>query len=79
MKYQVGRACAVAGYFDLYKVLELLPDVHIFEGITNAHVKYSVMNGCERTVDIDNPKMVPYLNGEIPPCGHPWRGTRSMD
>ncbi|CBF71445.1 hypothetical protein AN6781.2 [Aspergillus nidulans FGSC A4] len=31
MRYQVGRACAAAGYFDLYKELDLLPDVSIAE------------------------------------------------
>jgi hypothetical protein len=27
MRYQVGRACAAAGYADLYHELDLLPDV----------------------------------------------------
>lgn len=31
MRYQVGRACAVAGYNDLYSELDLLPDVSIAE------------------------------------------------
>lgn len=31
MRYQVGRACAVAGYKDLYSELDLLPDVAIAE------------------------------------------------
>ncbi|KAG6357403.1 hypothetical protein INS49_013280 [Diaporthe citri] len=31
MRYQVGRACAVAGYNDLYSELDLLPDVAIAE------------------------------------------------
>lgn len=31
MRYQVGRACAVAGYFALYEELGLLPDVSICE------------------------------------------------
>lgn len=76
MKYQVGRACAVAGYFELYEELELLPEVHIaeeardnghlaiFENITKAHVKYSIMNDYKRTMNIDNPTVVPYLNGD---------------
>jgi hypothetical protein len=29
MAYQVGRVCAVAGYFDLYRDLHLLPEVHM--------------------------------------------------
>jgi hypothetical protein len=31
MRYQVGRACAVAGYFQLYDELDLLPDPTIAE------------------------------------------------
>ncbi|KAI6785965.1 uncharacterized protein J7T54_006304 [Emericellopsis cladophorae] len=31
MKYQVGRACAVGGYIDLYRELDLLPDTSIAE------------------------------------------------
>jgi hypothetical protein len=31
MKYSVGRACAVAGYVDLWRELDLLPDVSIAE------------------------------------------------
>ena len=31
MRYQVGRACAAAGYTDLYKKLDLLPDTSIAE------------------------------------------------
>lgn len=31
MASQAGRACAVAGYIDLYKELDILPDVHIAE------------------------------------------------
>lgn len=31
MRYQVGRACAAAGYVDLYKELCLLPDISIAE------------------------------------------------
>lgn len=33
MAYQVGRACAVAGYTQLYSELDLLPNVHIVEEI----------------------------------------------
>ena len=29
--YQVARACAVAGYLDLYKELDVLPEVHVAE------------------------------------------------
>ncbi|EGU87654.1 hypothetical protein FOPG_08537 [Fusarium oxysporum f. sp. conglutinans race 2 54008] len=31
MRYQVGRACAVGGYVELYKELDILPDVSIAE------------------------------------------------
>lgn len=31
MRYQVGRACAAAGYVDLYQELSLLPDVFMAE------------------------------------------------
>lgn len=31
MRYLVGPACAVAGYVDLYKELDLLPEAHIAE------------------------------------------------
>lgn len=31
VRYQVGRACAVAGHTDLYRELDLLPDVAIAE------------------------------------------------
>jgi len=31
MRHEVGRACAVAGYTDLYLELQLLPDVSIAE------------------------------------------------
>ncbi|CAG7937258.1 unnamed protein product [Penicillium salamii] len=36
MRYQVGRACAAAGYTDLYKKLDLLPDVSIAEEARDA-------------------------------------------
>ncbi|KAL4744143.1 hypothetical protein BDV11DRAFT_210799 [Aspergillus similis] len=31
MLYQVARACAIAGYTDLYKELDILPEVHVAE------------------------------------------------
>ncbi|KAI9778947.1 MAG: hypothetical protein M1816_003795 [Peltula sp. TS41687] len=75
MKYQVGRACAVAGYLDLYNELGLLPEVHvageardngnlaIFDAIMAASTKYAVMNDYTRTVDMDQPA-VAHLNGD---------------
>lgn len=63
MIYQVGRACAVAGYTDLYHELPMiLPEVHIAEeareckkmAIYNLIMaqpkKYNLMNDYERTV-----------------------------
>ncbi|KZF19540.1 MATE efflux family protein [Xylona heveae TC161] len=67
LKYHVGRACAVAGYVDLYKELDILPEVHIAEEArSNGHSAifdmvmandtiYNVMNDYNRTVDIDSP------------------------
>ncbi|KAL4884298.1 hypothetical protein BJY04DRAFT_226055 [Aspergillus karnatakaensis] len=74
LKYQVGRACAVAGYTKLYKELDLLPDVHIAEeardnGSTEiydlimADDKYDVMNDYTRAVNTDNPPRAS-LNGD---------------
>ncbi|ROV95290.1 hypothetical protein VPNG_08964 [Cytospora leucostoma] len=62
MIYQVGRACAVAGYTDLYLDLPILPEVHIAEEARECknmaiydHImaqpkKYNLMNDYERTV-----------------------------
>ncbi|CAN8106453.1 unnamed protein product [Discula destructiva] len=64
MKYQIGRACAVAGedYADVYRDLRILPDVHIaeeareagnkaiYESIMAEKTRYDVMNDYERTV-----------------------------
>ncbi|PWY65623.1 hypothetical protein BO94DRAFT_570357 [Aspergillus sclerotioniger CBS 115572] len=67
LKYHVGRACAVAGYMDLYKELDLLPDVHIaeeardnnrmaiFDLIMASPIRYSVMNDYTRSVDLQHP------------------------
>ncbi|KAK7741777.1 hypothetical protein SLS53_004841 [Cytospora paraplurivora] len=62
MIYQVGRACAVAGYTDLYLELPILPEVHIAEEARESknmaiydHImaqpkKYNLMNDYARTV-----------------------------
>ncbi|KAL4997555.1 hypothetical protein BDV10DRAFT_186146 [Aspergillus recurvatus] len=43
MRYQVGRACTAAGYFNLYLELDLLPEVSIAEeareGNTEGEIK----------------------------------------
>jgi hypothetical protein len=69
MAYQVGRVCAVAGYNELYRELNLLPETHIAEeardngaiAIYNAiiahPVRYAVFNDYEMTYDPDTPRV----------------------
>ncbi|KAL4972551.1 hypothetical protein BDW66DRAFT_144035, partial [Aspergillus desertorum] len=76
MRYQVGRACAVANYVSLYKELDLLPDVHIAEEardnnameiydlIMASEVKYDVMDDYTRTVNLESPRAGVHLNGD---------------
>ncbi|TPX13446.1 uncharacterized protein E0L32_006176 [Thyridium curvatum] len=78
MRYQVGRACAVAGYTDLYRSLELLPDVsiaeeardnapsakEIYSEIVSSHVRYAVMDDYNRSVNLDKPRPGAQLNGD---------------
>lgn len=79
MRYQVGRACAVAGYLALYEELGLLPDVSIceearegqsegsraiYKHILSQPVRYAVMNDYERTVHEWDPKPGSHLNGD---------------
>ncbi len=80
MRYQVGRACAVAGFADLYRELDLLPDVSIaeearenrdsagaqdiFAQIMAAPMRYRVMDDYTRTVNVDNPEAPARLNAE---------------
>ncbi|KAK8852024.1 hypothetical protein PGQ11_014503 [Apiospora arundinis] len=79
MRYQVGRACAAAGYHDLYLELDLLPDVSIAEeareGATDGgrviyqHVmshpcRYSVMDDRYRSIELDKPQCPAFLNGD---------------
>jgi hypothetical protein len=75
MAYQVGRACAVAGYIQLYKELDILPDTHIaeearecgnfaiFDVIMSQHVRYSIMNDYTLSIDLDQRKTA-HLNGD---------------
>lgn len=75
LKYHVGRACAVAGYTDLYRELDLLPEAHIaeeardngsnaiFEMIMASPVRYRVMNDYTRTVNLENPP-IGGMNGD---------------
>ncbi|KAF9872428.1 hypothetical protein CkaCkLH20_09925 [Colletotrichum karsti] len=74
MGYHVGRACAVAGYTELYHKLGLLPDVSIaeeardnnssdiFEFIMGHDIKYAVMDDYTRTVNLKTPKPGAILN-----------------
>lgn len=75
MLYHVGRACAVAGYFDLYKELDILPDVHIaeearecgnmdiYDHIVSQPLRYDMMNDYTRTIATQS-KPGAYLNGD---------------
>lgn len=79
LRYQVGRACAVAGYTALYFELDLLPEVSIaeearesgndgstaiFEHIMSQPIRYAVMDDYERTVNLVNPRAGACLNGD---------------
>jgi hypothetical protein len=75
MAYQVGRACAVAGYVDLYEKLDILPEVHIaeeareagnlaiYQDIMSKSVRYAVMNDYTRTIST-NSRPGACLNGD---------------
>lgn len=68
MAYQVGRACAVAGYTDLYRELDILPEVHIaeearesgsvaiFDDIMAQPRKYNVMDDYTCSINPDDPQ-----------------------
>lgn len=79
MKYQIGRACAVAGedYADLYRELQILPDVHIaeearecgnkaiYDEIMAQPTRYDIMNDYERTIhSTTGLQGGSYLNGD---------------
>ncbi|KAB5554734.1 hypothetical protein GE09DRAFT_1287224 [Coniochaeta sp. 2T2.1] len=77
MRYQVGRACAVAGYTGLYRELDLLPDVAIaeeardsgdrgsaiYELVVAQPTRYAVMDDYSRTVR-QHPVPGACLNGD---------------
>ncbi|KAJ5219932.1 hypothetical protein N7468_009136 [Penicillium chermesinum] len=80
MRYQVGRACAAASYTDLYRELDLLPDVSIAEEArevdTNAEIykmiksasqRYAVMDDFTRSVNLESPQTPAFLNGNMKP------------
>ena len=74
MKYQVGRVCAVANYDDLYKELDILPEVGIAEeargngseaiysAIVKQPVKYAVFNDYSNSLVLENPP-ISLING----------------
>ncbi|QPH06474.1 hypothetical protein C2857_004976 [Epichloe festucae Fl1] len=78
MRYNVGRACAVAGYAELYHELGLLPDISIaeeardksqcpaiLEHIQKQPVRWLVMDDYTRSVNLDQPVPARYgLNGD---------------
>ena len=77
MRYQVGRACAVAGYVDLYRELHLLPDISIaeeardcghqelFDLIISHPMRWRVMDDYTRSVSLETPLLSVYgLNGD---------------
>ncbi|KAL0936527.1 uncharacterized protein CTRU02_208742 [Colletotrichum truncatum] len=78
MRYNVGRACAAAGYNKLYHELNLLPDVSIaeeakdntksgasiFHAITSQNVRYKVMDDYTCTVRLNDPPADAFLNGD---------------
>lgn len=75
MVYQVGRACAVAGYTTLYQSLDILPDVHIaeeahesgshliYQDIMSKSTRYSIMNDYDRSIDTKR-LAAAHLNGD---------------
>jgi hypothetical protein len=78
MRYQVGRACAAAWYTDLYKELDLLPNVSIAEEARNAAEdadiykiimsapqRWAVMDDFTRSVNLENPPAPAFLNGNM--------------
>ncbi|KAJ5514787.1 hypothetical protein N7463_004339 [Penicillium fimorum] len=80
MRYQVGRACAAAWYTDLYKELDLLPDVSIAEEARNAAEdaeiykiimsapqRWAVMDDFTRSVNLESPQAPAFLNGNMKP------------
>jgi hypothetical protein len=79
MRYQVGRACAAAGYHVLYQELDLLPDVSIaeearesgtaggrliYEAIMTSPRRYAVMDDCLLSIDMNTPRSPAFLNGD---------------
>lgn len=80
MLYLVGRACAVAGYADLYSELGLLPEVSIaeeardnssnngskiiFDNIMLQPVCYAILDDYARSINSGNPLSPAFMNGD---------------
>ncbi|TGO08779.1 hypothetical protein BTUL_0192g00130 [Botrytis tulipae] len=80
MKYHVGRACAVGGYIDLYRELDLLPDIsiaeeawhnsdvagskEIFDFIACQPTRYAILDDYTRSVNLQAPRIAMGLNGD---------------
>ncbi|RMJ19171.1 hypothetical protein CDV36_001182 [Fusarium kuroshium] len=79
LRYQVGRACAAAGYAELYAELHLLPDVSIveearesycdggtaiYESIMAAPARYAVMDDLNLSIELHHPRTPAFLNGD---------------
>ncbi|KAK8135028.1 hypothetical protein PG984_007040 [Apiospora sp. TS-2023a] len=79
MRYHAGRACAAAGYHELYLELDLLPDVSIaeearegatdggrliYQHIMSSPCRYSVMDDRNRSVELDKPQCPAFLNAD---------------
>ncbi|WYZ43668.1 hypothetical protein EsH8_VII_000104 [Colletotrichum jinshuiense] len=80
MRYVVGRACAVAGYYTLYHELGLLPDVSIaeearenssrqgsrviFNTIMRQPACFAILNDYTRSYNLDNPSSPAFINGD---------------
>jgi hypothetical protein len=78
MAYQVGRACAVAGYTELFLELDILPEISIaeearavegnsdtiFRHIMTKPARYRIMNDYTRTVSTTMPTQPAFLNGD---------------
>ncbi|KAH6686723.1 hypothetical protein F5X68DRAFT_11869 [Plectosphaerella plurivora] len=81
MRYQVGRTCAIAGHFDVYQNLDLLPEVaiaeearesgnlDIYEHILKAPIKWRVFDDCNGIIHHSDPRPA-RLNGDT--CIRSW-------
>ncbi|RJE19722.1 hypothetical protein PHISCL_07935 [Aspergillus sclerotialis] len=78
LRYHVGRACAAAGYIDLYQELDLRPDIAIaeearesgteggeaiFRIIMVAPIKFQIMDDLHRTITPET-QVPAFLNGD---------------